>query len=60
MIEQVNNFLREAIVLHSSYDRALSALKELLQVARGTEGTVIPLLGPTRCGKTEVLIVTEN
>ncbi|UWQ04917.1 ATP-binding protein [Aliiroseovarius crassostreae] len=43
------------LIRHEAYQKAFDALVEAVAMAREQGGGVIPILGPTRCGKTELL-----
>ncbi len=42
-------------VAHERYDQVSANVQELIELAEDRRGSIIPLLGPTRCGKSELL-----
>ncbi|KUJ77749.1 TniB family NTP-binding protein [Ruegeria profundi] len=59
MLDQTKNdfdaVLRDITIRHHSYMHALLEVEDLLTFASSESGGIIPILGPTRCGKTELL-----
>jgi hypothetical protein len=57
--------LKNLRISHARYDAAMAALRDAIKLA-GAHGTCIPLLGPTRVGKTDLVeaicneLVTES
>jgi hypothetical protein len=47
--------LLNVLVPHEAFQRAYDALEDVVLMAREQGGGIIPILGPTRCGKTELL-----
>ena len=43
------------VVHHERFERSLSELMEGVRICRALGGGIIPFLGPTRCGKSEVI-----
>ncbi|WP_171177356.1 TniB family NTP-binding protein [Ruegeria sp. HKCCD8929] len=42
-------------IRHHAYDECFDEMLSAVDLARHQKGAVIPLLGPTRCGKTDLL-----
>ncbi|MCD9147193.1 hypothetical protein [Pseudophaeobacter flagellatus] len=42
-------------VAHERYDQVSANVRELIELAEDRGGSIIPFLGPTRCGKSELL-----
>lgn len=55
MLDTTNHTLDSFTIHHAAYARAMEEMRNLLKIASQTEGAIIPLLGPTRCGKTALL-----
>lgn len=49
-----NDTLNKLIVRHDHYQKALTELERLLKISENEGGRIIPVLGPTRCGKSEL------
>lgn len=47
--------LLNVLIPHEAFQGALNALEEAVLMAHEQGGGIIPILGPTRCGKTELL-----
>ncbi|WP_171236823.1 TniB family NTP-binding protein [Ruegeria sp. HKCCA6837] len=55
MLDQTTSrALQGAFIRHSRHEWAVSEIKRLLNIAATEGGRIIPILGPTRCGKTEL------
>ncbi len=55
MAQEFDPKILDVRIRHKRHDEVLAELRDLIQVARSYGGAIIPLLGPTRCGKTDVL-----
>lgn len=56
MTDQNRSDILNVRIRHEAYERAFSDVSEALQIAKAQPGTVLPILGPTRCGKTDLLL----
>lgn len=55
MNETKTSRLLDVRVQHRIYDETLEAMIAQAKLSRSMGGAIVPLLGPTRCGKTELL-----
>ena len=51
--------LKDLRISHARYDAALNQMLEAIELA-GSSGTCIPLLGPTRVGKCDLLLAAQS
>ena len=55
MSPEIDPRIPDVRIQHRRHNEVLAELKSLIAVAKSYGGAIIPLLGPTQCGKTEVL-----
>ncbi|WP_027256772.1 TniB family NTP-binding protein [Leisingera aquimarina] len=55
MSPEIDPKILDVRIQHKRHNEVLAELQSLTAVAKSFGGAIIPLLGPTRCGKTEVL-----
>ena len=51
----MKDLLQDVQIMHPRFDAAWHRLHEVIELVPAGEGAIIPLLGPTRCGKTRLL-----